>query len=100
MPASAATASAVSTMAWPAHGSFLKLSRIQCSIVGEPPGPELDGYVSSGPLLVRSVVITATTSPASAAAAPAWTHLADVAHAWAIIGPVMWGAPIFAASVG
>ena len=56
--------------------------------------------MSSGPLLVRSVVMTATTSPESATAAAACTHLADVAHAWAIIGPVMSGAPIFAASVG
>jgi len=101
MPASAATRSAVATIASPPQGSRRKLSSTQCSRRGLPPGAEGAGQLSSGPLEVRSVVMTRhnSSSPASTRSAAACTHAAEVAHACDSIAPLVCCAPMRAATV-
>ena len=101
-PPSPATASAVASIDSEVHGSAAKLSSTQSSVAGLPPGAAGRGCTSSGPLLVRSAVTTSVrasrshSTPAAAAARQA----TDVAHAWAICGPVTAGRPSRAAIQG
>jgi hypothetical protein len=72
------------TIASPPHGSRRKLSSTQCSCLGAPPGADGAGQVRTGPLEVRSVVITSdsASSPASTRSAAASKQAAEVAQAW------------------
>jgi hypothetical protein len=70
-------------------------SSTQCSTTGAPPRRDGDGHSIVGPLLVRSVssVITRSWTPSSTCVAAACRHAAEVAQAWAMVGPVAAGAP-------
>ena len=68
---------------------------------GAPPRAEGAGYITCGPLLVRSVATTSCTpAPAVTAPAAAARHATEVAQAWLIIGPLTPAAPSRAARVG
>jgi hypothetical protein len=77
------------------------LSSTQCSCLGAPPGADGAGQLSTGALLVRSVVITRASSspPASTRSAAASRQAAEVAQACDSVAPVACGAPMRAATV-